>query len=276
MDWISILILVILIFYAASGLRQGLIRQVIHIFGIVLALLLAFRYFDDVGSIVAQYVPISAGISGVVGFAVIILAVLVIASLIGHLWSRLARMTPLSMLDAVGGAAFGLLKGLILVCITLVLISALPFSGIRSAIDGSAIASGILSYAPTLYSRIERSLPADAPRLMITPEGIRLRRIDFQKLDGATCVACGGKVRFVGIVQRGYLSAPKFVCARCGRTSDGCQTYQGFHLIYDKCPVDEAKKGFRIDCKVWPNNRFVSPRGPCPVCGATLDRRNLR
>ncbi|HHY47126.1 MAG TPA: CvpA family protein [Firmicutes bacterium] len=273
MDWFSIVILVVLGFYAIGGLRAGLIRQVIGLFGIIVALVLAFRHFEAVGRAIAGYVAMDMALANVAGFSAIVIGVLLAASIIGHLWSRLARLAPISLLDSIGGAAFGLLKGLILVSIVLILLSALPFAGVRAAIDGSTVASGLLSIAPTFYARIERSLPADVPRLMISPEGIRLRRIDFSSLDGAKCVACGGRVRFTGIVRKGYANVPKFVCSRCGRTSDGCQTYQGFHLIYGECPVERAREGFRIDCKVWPNNRFVLPQGPCPVCGATLGRR---
>ena len=273
MDWISIAILIILGFYTIGGLRAGLIRQVIGLFGIIVALVLAFRHFEAAGAAIAGYFTIDPTLASVVGFAAILVGVLLIASAISHLWSRLARLAPISLLDSVGGAAFGLLKGLIIVSIVLILLSALPFAGVRAALDGSTVSRELLSIAPNFYARIERSLPADVPRLMISPEGIRLKRIDFSSLDGAKCVACGGRVRFLGIVQKGYANVPKFVCTRCGRTSDGCQTYQGFHLIYGQCPVERAREGFRIDCKVWPNNRFVLPQGPCPVCGATLRPR---
>ena len=42
-------------------------------------------------------------------------------------------------------------------------------------------------------------------------------------------------------------------------------------MLYGKCPVELAEKGEKFDCGQWPNHLLVKPKGPCPVCGKTLD-----
>jgi len=93
----------------------------------------------------------------------------------------------------------------------------------------------------------------------------------FAGFEGATCLACGGKVRFDGF-QPGMAGAivPKYTCTSCGRTSCGCQTYEGFHFLYGKCPVSVAATGLFFECKRFPNREWIVPRGPCSVCDATL------
>ncbi len=131
---------------------------------------------------------------------------------------------------------------------------------------------------------LSEKLHIDPPKLVYHPstfegewsrEGLwegkiehRFERLAFSQLDGATCIACGGKVKFLGYLRKDKNPlVPKFQCTKCGRTSDGCQTFEGFHRIYGMCPVDEAKKGIQLDCGTWTNGTWVVPKGKCPVCG---------
>lgn len=99
-----------------------------------------------------------------------------------------------------------------------------------------------------------------------------VQRINYSRLNGATCIACGGPVRFDGYFRRiGASVSPRFTCTRCGRTSDGCQTFEGFHLMYGRCPADVAQELGPIDCGVWPNGRPVYPKDVCPVCGKSVN-----
>jgi hypothetical protein len=100
------------------------------------------------------------------------------------------------------------------------------------------------------------------------------KRINYSRLNGSTCIECGAAVRFVGYYRRFEVAvSPKFVCPVCGRRSDGCQTFQGFHKMYGRCPVDASAELGPIDCGVWPNDRPVYPKGVCPICGKALSGR---
>lgn len=136
---------------------------------------------------------------------------------------------------------------------------------------------------PRLLILLER-LHIDPPKLVYHPstfegewseQGLwkgkieyRFERLAFSQLDGATCIACRGKVDFLGYLKKDNNPlVPKFRCRVCGRTSDGCQTFEGFHKIYGICSVDEAEKGVELDCGTWTNGIWVVPKGKCPVCG---------
>lgn len=136
---------------------------------------------------------------------------------------------------------------------------------------------------PRLLILLEK-LHLDPPKLVYHPstfegewskEGLwegrveyRFERLAFSQLDGATCIACGGKVKFLGYFRKDKNPlVPKFQCTKCGRTSDGCQTFEGFHKIYHICPIEEALKGTQLDCGTWTNGIWVVPKGKCPVCG---------
>ena len=93
-------------------------------------------------------------------------------------------------------------------------------------------------------------------------------RVNYLKLDGSMCIECRTAVKFQGYRMKvGVSFSPRFECPTCGRTSDGCQTFEGFHRMYGLCPIQIARGRIAIDCGVWPNDRPVQPKGRCPVCG---------
>lgn len=148
----------------------------------------------------------------------------------------------------------------------------------------NAVLAGLAERTMPQLLILAEKLNIDPPKLLFHPstfegewskEGLwegrieyRFEKLPFSKLDGSTCIACDGKVKFLGYLRKDKNPlVPKFQCTQCGRTSDGCQTFEGFHKIYGICPVDEALKGTQLDCGTWTNGIWVVPKGKCPVCG---------
>ena len=95
--------------------------------------------------------------------------------------------------------------------------------------------------------------------MLVTESAVPSSRLveAFHEAGEWTCTACGGGVRLVGDEVR------VFECADCGRESDGCQTFEGHHLLYGACPLDEEGVG---RCGNWRGD-WLRARGACPVCG---------
>lgn len=263
-DWI---IIGVLGFLAFRGFRRGFILQLLDVVGAIIALIVAFRWFESVGGLLSRSLGCSATLGNVLGFILLAVSISGAVSFGGHLWRKATKASPVSLADSIGGAVFGAIKGVLLIGFILVILGSVPIPSVHSTIGQSGLARDIGQITPKFYGLVEKALPASVPRLLITPEGPQLRRARLSDLEGATCVDCGGKVRFFGVDSRGLLYSPKFVCTQCGRTSDGCQTYQGYHQIYGRCPLEQTDEGVAIDCDSWPNNRPVLVKGPCPVCG---------
>ena len=234
--------------------------------GAIVGLIAAFSLFTTVGA------P-SQGSWAVLHtwnvIAFILIAIVVSGSF--HLVAVLAKgykSSPISLFDKLGGSVFGIVKGVLLIAFILLIIGSIPWPKLHQVLEESGLASDIGRVTPFMYGIVERALPASVPRLLITPEGPQLRKTRFSDLNGATCVDCRGEVEFKGFQSRGLASSPKFICSRCGRTSDGCQTFEGYHQIYERCPVETSNQGIAIDCDSWPNNKPILAKGPCPVCGA--------
>lgn len=166
MDWLSLLIVVFVGLTGVVGLRQGLIRQVLGLAGLIAAVVLAFQHYDRAGAVFQNYLVISRGMANILGFVAICVGVAVAVWIVELVWSRLVRYTPVSALDAIGGALFGLLKGSVIVAVVLLVLHALPSEGVRRVLAGSTLAREFLNASPRIYDRIEDVLPAGVPRFI--------------------------------------------------------------------------------------------------------------
>jgi hypothetical protein len=139
------------------------------------------------------------------------------------------------------------------------------------------LASRVLDAIPVLHDAADQ-LGVRIPRIRDRTRKFRnetldnadvfASRINFRKLDGATCIECGSPVEFEGYRRlKGTTVAPLFVCPECGRTSDGCQTFEAFHRMYRRCPYEMPMRGVPLDCGIWPNDRPILPETECPICG---------
>lgn len=140
MDWLSLVLLVFVGLMAVTGLKRGLVRQILGLLGLVASILLAVKYYEAAAEYVLQYFAVSEGTAIILGFAAVCLGVAAAISILGIIWGRLVRYTPVSILDSLAGALFGLAKGALLAMIMLFIVYALPFEPARQAIDNSSIA----------------------------------------------------------------------------------------------------------------------------------------
>ena len=273
MNQVDFFILVVVAACALSGARRGLISSAGDIVTLVVGLgvgSLAYPIVD----FPLRWFGLPPTVSGPIGFSVVAVAAVV---LVGWGISTLAARHELpKSTNRIGGAAFGVVLGVILAAVLVLFSSALPNAA--EPIGRSALGRRITVIVPRLHENME-SIGLPLPKLVQLPTdyrdeltgmryGLQFLRVNFTRLDGATCLHCRSGVDFLGYrFSRGTLMSPKFECPECGRTSDGCQTFEGFHAIYGVCPVTLAEEGVRFDCGVWTNGWVTVPHGPCPVCG---------
>lgn len=263
LDWVIAITLVVM---AYRGYRRGFVGQIFELLGSIMAIVGAFYLFERVGNALRPWLRVSENLANVAGFILTAVVIALAFGYIGRQWNKMVKSSSLTFVDGLAGSAFGVFKILVIMIFILLLMVNIPWEVTRKPIRESFLAQDILRLTPFFYLLQERSLPANVPRLMMTPEGLQLRKFNYQELDGATCISCGGKVHYDGIKSQGVMSYPHFTCPQCGRVSDGCQTYEGYHKMYGRCPSTESPN----NCKVWPNPTGVVPKGLCPVCTKAL------
>lgn len=142
MNWLDIVIILVIAFFALSAFQSGLIREVVTLVSVVVGVIVAGLFYDDLARDVLVFIEDDAA-ARVVGFLVLLGAIYLAGQLIAIMLKQTASILLLGWADHIGGGLFGLLKGLIVV--EVLLIAFVTFDvGLRDAIDGSALASVFL------------------------------------------------------------------------------------------------------------------------------------
>lgn len=182
------------------------------------------------------------------------------------------------IIDRIFGFFTGIIEGMFLAGFLLNIMSASP--NVAKEIDEARFSKYVTRFIPTLY-RISDKIGVTLPKMIGMPKNyldefnkdkitIRFEKINFYKMKGK-CIKCGSEVQFEGyFLKTGTSVIPKFICKNCGRTSDGCQSFEIFHFLYNECPIDLCKKEIKLDCGNFPNRELIMPKEICPV-----DRKKL-
>ena len=128
MNWIDLIIIVILIGFAIRGLTKGFFRELFSLLGLFVGVWVALLQFVPVGKWLRTMFPLTDPVAYHVAFLVIFIGVSIVASALGFLLYRLARVFLVGWLDAVVGLGFGLAKGVMILTILLFLVGHLPLS----------------------------------------------------------------------------------------------------------------------------------------------------
>jgi len=257
------------------GSHRGLYPGLFDLVSLVLALVLATWTYPAAAWLVEKILGLQGALGGLLGFVLMALLVIKLGTYLLRLIPEQAEPSP--KVNKISGGVIGSILGVILAALLLSAFSSLP--GHTTQIEGSLLGRPFVDGVPRAYGRLEAA-GLDLPKLVrlprdyqdelrgVAPTQLQFRRLNFAQLDGATCIKCRGPMKFLGYFRKeGSALSPKFQCAQCGRTTDGCQSFEGFHRMYRRCPTEVANDGYLLDCGVWTNGEGVVPQGPCPVCG---------
>ncbi len=267
MTWLDWLIAGIFFFFVIRGYRRGFLQQFLDLLGSVVALIVAFYFYQRVGSYMASLFRLSEPFANMLGFILIIVLLSGSVSFIGKRWREHSKDEPVALFDCSIGAILGGLKAAVILIMILLILVSLPFGFVTEQIEDSSFANDLLRLAPLFYVIQNKSLPSNLPRLVVSPEGLQMRKITPGNLDKATCIVCGSKVEYRGIHRKGLTVHPQYYCPKCHRTSDGCLTFEGYHATHGVCPYERLGAVGLTDCKIWPNPEPTTVNGKCPVCG---------
>ncbi len=142
MNWLDFVIILVIAFFALSAFQSGLIREVVTLVSVVVGIIVAGLFFDDLARDVLTFID-DEDTANIVAFLVLLGAVYLAGQLIAIMLKRTASILLLGWADHIGGGLFGLLKGLIVVEVLLIVFVTFDV-GLHDAIDGSALASVFL------------------------------------------------------------------------------------------------------------------------------------
>jgi membrane protein required for colicin V production len=111
-NWLDYLLIAILLISAFFSARKGFSREIIGLAAAFFALVLGMWFYGIAGSYIAPYTS-SPRMANLIGFLLVVAAVLIAGGILGWIVNRFLRTIGLSFFDRLLGAAFGVLRGLL-------------------------------------------------------------------------------------------------------------------------------------------------------------------
>jgi membrane protein required for colicin V production len=139
MNWLDFLLLAILLFSVVMAARKGFSREIISLAAAFLAFVLAMWFYGTAGSFLIPYVS-SMRVANLLGFLFVVCAVLLSGSILGWIVHRFIRTAGLSFFDRLLGAAFGLVRGLLIAMAVLT-----AFMAFGPQVDSNTVSASMLN-----------------------------------------------------------------------------------------------------------------------------------
>ena len=156
MNWIDIVVIVFLAISTITGLRKGLIKTIIPLVGIIIAVVLAGRFYGSVADWLSTWLH-SPSQANIAGFTIIFVAVVIASLIIASLLSKFLSLLLLGWVDKLGGAILGLVMGGLVCGAILTIITKYNFPGMEGTIHDSSLASFFVAH----FNMVLPFLPSD-------------------------------------------------------------------------------------------------------------------
>jgi len=165
MNWLDVTTVVIGIIFGALGLWKGAVRAVFGIAGLIGGIALAGHYYQPFANLLSSS---GATWARITAYAIILLATLVIAGIIGSLVAKLVHITMLGWVDRLVGFILGAGIGLLLIAAILD-IAGKYFPGTEAVIASSKVAKFLMVKFPLLLALLSKEF--DFIRDLFSPSG---------------------------------------------------------------------------------------------------------
>jgi len=165
MNWLDIVIIVVAVLLGLAGLRQGIIKTVFGIAGLIVGIVLAGRYYDELAALLSSS---GATWANIAAYVVILIATLIVAGVVGHFVAKLVHIVLLGWLDRLVGCVLGVVIGGLL-CAAVLAIVGKYYPGTAVVISQSVIAKFLMAGFPLLLDLLPREF--DFIRDFFSPSG---------------------------------------------------------------------------------------------------------
>ena len=116
--WIDAVVIAVLVLSLGLGVFRGIVREVLSLSSWIISIWLAYLYGDNLAIMIVPWVE-SERLSGLIGYVLVFVVILVLLSLVGAMLFKLFRAAGLSGTDRFLGGLFGCLRGVVIVTVLL-------------------------------------------------------------------------------------------------------------------------------------------------------------
>jgi len=123
MNLFDIIVIVILGYCLIRGIFRGLVKELSSIIGVFGGFYAAYTYYPVLAKPLSKWIA-NAGYLNILSFLIIFCGVFIIISILGIIINYLLKIVFLGWLDRVSGAMFGAMKGILIVSVLLIVLTA--------------------------------------------------------------------------------------------------------------------------------------------------------
>lgn len=150
---ITAVIALVILFFFIDGIRRGLVRQIFEIVGLIAAFIMAYYMGQHLAHRFDASTRISQPIVRFFFSTVIFIAVVLLFHIIGFSMQKIVSISVLGPIDKIGGALFGVIKGVLFVSLVCVLIFSIPGSGgFKQELQANRAAAMMHPVLPRVYN----------------------------------------------------------------------------------------------------------------------------
>jgi membrane protein required for colicin V production len=155
MNWLDLVIAIILLSSLIPGYQQGVILQMAGLISIILGFYCAYLYSSLLAFEILKRTEFNPLIVRAISFIVIMLFVSQIITLIATGINKLFNLPVIGLANRLAGAAFGLIKGGVLVLIGITVMQHIPVVAVTQAVEQSQLAGWFIQLSPYFYQRVQ-------------------------------------------------------------------------------------------------------------------------
>lgn len=171
---LDIALLVLLIIGFFTGLRRGLIMQLLHLTGDIIAYFAAYTYCNQLASKLAMWIPypnfggnaslklltgspnLEAAFYHWLAFIIIFVIVKIILRFIARTLHTIAQLPILKQLNIWAGGILGFCEVYLILFILLYIAALIPSAAIQNTLDHSMLAGAIVNHTPVLSQQLKQ------------------------------------------------------------------------------------------------------------------------
>lgn len=162
MDILDIILAACMVLAMARGFAKGFISQAFGLVGLVAGVWLAFHFSEILCGAIAervQGIPDSA--LHIIGFVIVLVAVILLMTLLGKLLKGLFKLASLGWADRLLGTAFGLCTAVLVTGVVIILVDSVnahfPFIG-EDTLSGSKLYAPLRDISYTIFPYLKALL----------------------------------------------------------------------------------------------------------------------
>ncbi len=123
MNAFDILIVVVVSYGLIRGLFRGLVKEVASVLGVIGGFFAAYLYYETLAGWLSGLIS-NGGYRNILAFMILFCAVLIVVNVVAIVLKYLLNLIFLGWLDRLGGVGFGLVKGVLIVSVIFMALTA--------------------------------------------------------------------------------------------------------------------------------------------------------